>query len=186
MLLQSRTSSNKRKERHMPMKVYIWMGIFNIGTWRLKAGRVKSEFRPLLGNGSPNILVSLELAHVYTTTRNSPLLDNASLDTFPWQRVCQKACKPELSIARQRFGKQIPVATNTQNTTVELFKVVFSIRFTRSYKRTCNWFVSQSTRRRRDSFVLDSSFEDSFVRELSVQLWCVNQWTTETEDVTDS
>jgi hypothetical protein len=43
-----------------------------------------------------------------------------------------------------------------------------------------------------DSVVLESAFvsksvvnEDSFVRELSVQLWSVNQWTTETE-VTDS
>jgi hypothetical protein len=37
------------------------------------------------------------------------------------------------------------------------------------------------------SFVLESSIviEDSFVRELSVQLWSVNRWTTEAEEVTD-
>jgi hypothetical protein len=29
-------------------------------------------------------------------------------------------------------------------------------------------------------------FNDSFARELSVQLWCFNQRTTEAEEVTDS
>jgi hypothetical protein len=48
--------------------------------------------------------------------------------------------------------------------------------------------IDSSTRSRRDSFALGSSVvnEDSFERELSVQLWSVNQRTTEAEAVTDS
>jgi hypothetical protein len=49
----------------------------------------------------------------------------------------------------------------------ELFEVVVSFRFAPGYKR-------------------EGTHESSFVREFSVQLWGVNQRTTEAEEVTDS
>jgi uncharacterized membrane protein (DUF373 family) len=87
------------------------------------------------------------------------------------------------------------MTVDTQNTTDELLEVVASLRFARSYKRTGNSFVLVSLNEVirtvninesiRKSVVLQSSIS-SFLRELNVQLWSVNQRTTEAEEVTDS
>jgi hypothetical protein len=53
------------------------------------------------------------------------------------------------------------------------FEVVVSVQFAPSYKRE---FIRQRVIIR----------HSSFVKELSVQLWSVNQWTTEAEEATDS
>jgi hypothetical protein len=67
----------------------------------------------------------------------------------------------------------------------ELLVVVVSRRFSSSYKR--EFIESVVLESSTTSFVIQSfAYEDSFVRVLSVQLWSVNQWTTDTEEVTDS
>jgi hypothetical protein len=121
----------------------------------------ESRNNPLLGNGLLTHGCYGNDTHLHNNewTRNRPVLDNGSVS--------------------------FPVTTDTQNTTDELFKLVFCLPSVRSYKRTFNRFVevSQIAVVNGKSFVLKSS---GFIRELGVQLWRVNQWTTEAEEVIDS
>jgi hypothetical protein len=143
------------------------------------------------------LLLLLLIIIIIIMWQNSPLLDNGWLErasalprrdwfletnwlriTFPWigKLKVVNAWKPDRCCEIDtRF-----VATDKHRITVihELFQVVVSLRFARSYKR-------EFIRKLKDWFV--SEFNHSkFVRELSVQLWSVNQRTTEAEQVTDS
>jgi hypothetical protein len=79
------------------------------------------------------------------------------------------------------------MTTNRQAMTEKLLELVISIRLAPIPRQTGRLTVGRNiTSIREFSSFVSYSVVEELRRQFSVQLWIVNQWTTEAEELTDS